>query len=230
MTRQSISMLLLAATVCAAPSFPGCSLVGLLVGTGIDESMADRDTLSPPQFSAVKQGDDIIVTLRNGTVCSGTYSNLDTLTTAEYAINYNACRLGNRGEVDLPMLGDSVTLYPAGEKGRLLPAIGGELIGFDNNVIVLSKQGKLVPFRISIFQTMRDSRGEVIDQDVVRGLMEEGNIALMTAMVVETSNGRERLPLENVQRVERSLTKYTKFILGGIGLAFDAIVVWLVAS
>ncbi len=134
MTRQTISAFFLAVTVCVAPSFQGCTFAGLIVGAATDGSMAERDTLTPPQFSAAKHGEDVDVILRSGKVISGSFVTLETLTPPEYAKNYSARGSRDGGGSDLPILGDSVTLSTTGAQGQLPPTIGGEFVGFDRSV------------------------------------------------------------------------------------------------
>ena len=91
-------------------------------------------------------------------------------------------------------------------------------------------RGRSVALRIKVFQTIADCHGHVIEKAALCSLMDDGKIALMTELVLETGNGRVHLPMERIERMERPKSKNIKYILGGLGLAVDAIIVVLVAS
>jgi hypothetical protein len=189
-----------------------------------------RDTLKFGEFNAIHLGDDVVVTLRDGKVLSGQFIKFDTLTPSEYANNYNACRVGAGAE--LPLLGDSVTLFLRGNPNEPPRVIGGELVGFDANVVVLRRQQESIVRRTHIFETVKDSHGHVIYQDTFGRLMKEGHVAMMTAMLVESGNGHERIPMERVWQVDKKAFSNTeKYVVIGVAAVVGAaIIIWVISE
>jgi hypothetical protein len=214
----------------ATSSFAGCTLTGFLVGSAIDGSTPDRDTLKLAQFNALKQGQDVKVTLRNGNILSGRFVKRDTLTATEYSRNYSAWMEGNPESAELPVPGDTVTLSTKGNADEHNLEIVAELVGFDGYLMLLRQQGRSVVLRTRIITTMKDGHGHAIDQRTLSSLMDAGEIPCMTALVFQTPNGQERLPLERVQQIERHVAKRAKWIFGGVGLFVDVIGIWTVSS
>jgi hypothetical protein len=196
----------------------GCSVSGSV----FDSSTPDRVMLKFGQFNAMKKGDDVVVTLRDGKVVSGSFVEVDTLTESEYASNYSACRVG--AGAALPLLGDTVTLFMRGNANQPQPPIVGTLVGFDVNLVVLRRKNESPILRTYLFETVVDGHGHLIAQDNFRRLMEEGRVALRTVMLIESSNGNGRLPMERVLQVEEkpvsNVATTVLYCIYGAGVAY----------
>ncbi len=178
------------------------------------QSWTERiDTLKLGQFLAMNQGDHSVVTLRDETVLRGTFVRFDTLSATEYASNYTACRRVSPEVAELPVLGDSVTLFKESTLDQRQAVIGGELVGFDANLVLLKKEGQCLIRRTGIFDIMTDTHGHEIRQDTFKRLMEAGKIPLMTTIIVDTGDREERVLTERVLQISKSSGQSTNPVI-----------------
>jgi hypothetical protein len=215
------------AVVAVTVQLSGCSLIGLGIGAISDASKPDEVSIPGWKLETVKPGSEVTLILRDGERISGMYVGTAAVPTADYAARYAECRSRlQKGDL-LPALNDSITIFLTnGER------LKRRFAGFDAQHLLVTWQGRPEPARLALkaVRAIQDSQGHLLKAETVSELMASGQIPLTSQMVVQTSEGKTTLPLEQVQMVQVPAKKHGKLTGFLIGATVDAIVIAAAAS
>jgi hypothetical protein len=223
----------------------GCSLMGLGIGTLIDSSRPDSTSLPGWQVDNLKPDKNIKITFLDGEQLKATYKGIELFPPNEYARRYNESLEINQPDVILPPLDDTIGItQKSGE------SIEREFLGFDYRYqpaetrgakesspftpVLVSVKAKenAVPQNLSSakFIKVSDSKGNVLEGDVLDKLAMEGKIPFLSAISLETSDSMMLIPREKIFQIERKNSKNAKWIGLGIGGVFDVTAILLLVA
>lgn len=203
-------------------SCPGCSLIGLGIGAIVDAKTPDAYVLNTSGLDSIKQGSFVQVLKVDGDTVVGKFEYLEPSYDAEYAKRYSQF-IKSVPEANLyPALGDSVSIVKNGLSGR--DVLTGKLLGFDRDVIHihLSESEETARVLVEAVDTIRNERAAVLDGNLLRQQIIEGDLPLASAIAVETGAGKHEIFLDDIARVRYFLSKNAKWVGLGVGFLVDA--------
>lgn len=205
----------------------GCSIIGFGIGAAIDASKPKQVTIPDREVETVMPGTAIDILLKDGKLISGKYAGTGFLTEKEYADNYAKSHEQLRSEIILPELGDSINIVVVGT-GRRQPA---EFSGFYHQGIQIkfrigpstTVRSQLVP--IDHFSSIVDSRGDVLEAEIVKKLIAEGKVPLVSAIIVQNKTGKETIAVDQVDQIQVPTKKHAALTGLLLGAVVDVIVI-----
>ncbi len=239
-TKLSLAIVLLvAATVVLQLS--GCSLIGFGIGSVIDSAGPDSVLIPGWKVKTIKPGEEIIVILKDGQKIGRAYQGIEPVTKVEYAKRYASFREQKSGELPLPALGDTIIIkMKSGVQGQR------EFWGFDHQYVSTKleqeKDTTLIyaSYIVSVKQLgdtttgmvflnridkISDTRGNMVDGEALQGLAFEGQIPLLSEIVLKHLVGIRSIAMEEVYQIQVPKRGNAKWTCLGIGAAIDAIVI-----
>lgn len=244
---KAVSTLLL--VVFLLSQLNGCSLVGLGIGSIIDQHNSQKVTpVSKSKLEGVRQGSQFIVTLDNGDTLHGTYCGFERISQLRYSKLY-AERRGQKPEgILLPELGESITITNTQDRESKY-----EFLGFGYKHIFVTSSGKAKSSKIPLgtVSKLSDSNGNVITGRIIRKLISETTIPIFSAISTIYLGGRltdnqlsptklketvdaVQVEMDRVSEIQGKLKtnrKLTWLLVGaGIDLALIGLVIAVAAS
>jgi hypothetical protein len=153
-----------------------------------------------PDGSGIVRGEAVTIIRHDGMSVTGTYAGLETIPAAEYLEQYrSATGMDARGR-NLPDIGQKVRVLTSLAETKVWE---GRLIGFDARSLWVKLEGKDVPaeFYFSTLASLSGKGTRSLQRMELRELFLSGQIPLMTALVVETENGRFRVPVSGIREL-----------------------------
>lgn len=226
-------------------STSGCSLMGLGIGTLIDYSRPDSLSLPGWQVDNLKPDKNIKITFQDGEQLKAKYRGIELFPHNEYAQRYNEYREKSLPDVILPPLDDTI-----GITQRSGEFIKREFLGFDYRYQPAETRGAKAsspfsPVLVSVklkenavaqnlssakFIKFSDSKGNVLEGEVLDRLAMEGKIPFLSAVSLETPDSMMLIPREKIFEIERKNSKNAKWIGLGIGGVFDVTAIILLIA
>lgn len=220
-TKISSSLAVLVAAVVIIFQLAGCSIISFGIGTAIDDSKPKQVTIPDREVETVTPGTAIDILLKDGKQISGKYAGIGFLAEEEYADSYAKSREQLRNEIILPELGDSINIVVFGT-GRQQPV---KFSGFYyQGIQIKSMIGPYTTARslvmpIDQFSSIVDSRGDVLEAEIVKKLITEGKVPLLSAIIVQNKTGKETIAMDQVDQIQVPTKKHaalTGFLLGAV--------------
>lgn len=233
-SKKIISKLALIIVAVATLALNGCSLIGLSIGAQIDASKPDQTILPGWEVVTIKPGTAINVILKDGNRLSGKYSGLYRIPAEQYAANYSQAREQKPEGILLPALGDSINIRLFLKKAKE-PEISLECTfeGFEHDRILFKQKGRtaLSDVPLSFVTKIAGSRNKIISGETIQRLILEGEIPVLSAIVVEGEVEKTLVAMDNMSQIEIPVKKHDGALTGFlIGAVIDAVVVAAVVS
>jgi hypothetical protein len=239
-TKLSLAIVLLVA-VAVVLQLSGCSLIGFGIGSVIDSAGPDSVLIPGWKVKTIKPGEEIIVILKDGQKIEGTYEGMEPVPKVEYAKRYASFRKQKSEEFSLPALGDTITIeLKSGVRGQR------EFFGFDHQYLSAKleeeKDSTLIytSYMVSVRQLgdttsgmvflnkiekIIDTHGNVVDGEALQELAFEGQIPLLSEIVLGPRVGINSVAMEKVYQIQVPKRGNAKWTCLGIGAAIDVIVI-----
>jgi len=199
-----------------------CSLIGYGIGSAINAG--NRHSLTPQNLEreTIEPGQKISLRLRDGDVVDGAYFGIERLPAYQYATRYAAARERQPDDVQLPALGDTVTLRMAS-----VGELDAEFLGFDLYRVSVRSLGGTEPesLRPQEVAELRAPSGAAITGDVLALLISDGTLPFRSAVAMQMppaigrTGGRRLVPLDQVKHIEwtsGSGAQKTGLIIGAV--------------
>lgn len=205
----------------------GCCGTGAGLGAFVDASKSNYHWVARWDEGTLRRGTNIYVTKAWGGTLSGTYLGVCQLTREEYTARYTATQELKRDEFTLPDLFGGVTI----SHGRDSQYSYGEFQGFnwlgiDQELILIRREGKTIPdmLNLSRIEKFQDHQGSYFQGDMLKELIREKEIPVVSAMVVLSGSDTLRVPFDEIDDIEWRAKK-KKSVLWGflIGACVDVI-------
>jgi hypothetical protein len=187
----------------------GCASSGPQTGVGAPNTDNKPSTIPGWQVESVERGCRIVLTLRDGTSVAGKYRGLGDVPDAAYAARYARSREENRPNLLLPSLGPglrvtfvSITASPF----RFAPGGEAELdfLGVESRGLRVRHPGLKKVTNVEFARVARvvDSEGQALEGAVLQRLAATGKVPIVTEILVDTPQGKTRVPFESVNQIE----------------------------
>ncbi len=174
-------------------------MIAVIVVTGCGPNQwATKEVLDG---SSMKQGEVITVQQRDGQNISGTYVGTATMSVEQYKKFYSASEQtkGTEG-VLLPKLGERVILATSLANDKVWQ---GELVGFNEQSLFLKLDGESQTNEIYVpsVVALAGKNGKSVERMEFRNMFLNGNIPLMTSIVLRNSSGDVQVPISSIKEV-----------------------------
>jgi hypothetical protein len=222
MIRHKITLFLLIINSFILFHLSCCSTIGLGLGTVYDNYNLKIDTIPRWDILACKKGTQFDITLDTESQTGVTYHGFQRIDEQVYRKRYSEFREKPTNDIILPMLEDSIEFkLISGEAYRV------KFKGFDYRYLIfertITETAEKLP--LSALELIVDNRGNTINGDIIRRLMDEGRIPVARELVVQTKRGLRPIFMDGV----KSIKCYDKKIYGKItgfalGIVFDILI------
>jgi hypothetical protein len=236
-----------ALVICTAIAFSvsGCSLIGYKIGSAIDKSKPDTETIEGWDCGNIKEGTKVTVNLRDGKYLEGVFDDLRESPADEYTGRYEEFRTAFANDLSLPGIGDTLRIiYWKSDQGQ------HEFDGFgyryksptqrgedDTSTLcqylsaTSTKQNDMKEFRLRYIDEISTNHGDTVDAKKIKTLASEGKIPLKNIMVINDLYGnRESVNVENIRSIEVPGRKRGRRTGLAIGVVLDVAYVAIALS
>jgi hypothetical protein len=217
---ETRSLFLLVLASASAATIAGCTLIGVGIGSKIDSNTrknAPPRALAGWQIVEVKEGSDVVVSLKDGRTLGGRYRGLQRGEPNQYVERYS--RLAD-GDPALPRLGPGAKLTMADGT-----PVAGELIGLDPNAVWMVEGVSVRRWTLDGARDLRDGSGRVLEAAALGRRTSSMDVPLVSDVVVEVKDRAVRTPLDQVLQVSVPRSGHATLIGGLVGVAIDAAIV-----
>ncbi len=215
----------------------GCTLIGFGVGTYIDSRSENEETSIRENPDALKAGEHIRVTLKDGSILEGRYSGIEVIGKDEYPERYAEIRLRNSGNIKLPAIGDTITIYLKPERNK----VHKNLI-FTGFIFHTTEDGRESFIRGKYLQShfddqvnlkricrIIDNHGHETDIDKVREFAASGGMDHITSIVLTNKMGNNKIPLDDIELITLKSQKRMAKFFAAAGLVADVIILFIIS-
>jgi hypothetical protein len=217
-----------AVTLAAALSSHACTLVGALVGNGLDVRAQKHRPAVPVEdgkIEKISNGTPVMVTLDSGERIEGRYAGLDNAALSrEYAAAYDAAR-DRLPDRQLPVLGQPVALTMPSD-----PAVTGVFMGFASDSVLVRPNGQalVLPYRLREAVSLSAAGGGALSGADIARLIADRQLPVLTRMTID----KRRVPAQEVANVAARRRSHQGLLTGAaVGALIDvAVVVWVRSS
>ena len=203
----------------------GCSVIGFGLGSAIDNSRPDKETIPVGTAMNLKPGDEIRISLVDSKVIEGIYKESTLLDSTTYASRCQGFLDSVRADVTFPKPGDTLFLHMKGSKLQFPYLFRGYGMGYLK--LLLPDKSLNTTIALADLTGLENREGKMFDLGMLDRMSNACQPPGTMFLVIQTSFGTQRVPLENIDRVEKPNSKYARWIGLGIGAPIDiAVVVW----
>ncbi len=221
--RESLTSAMLA--ILSAALFSGCSLIGFLVGSGIDGGKAERDTVAISQLESLQQSDKIEIVNKNAAEMRGQFKQLEPLPDSGFAKAYEQFRVEHLAD-NFPRFGDTLLVQRRFSGSSLRYRFEGFVPGR-----LLARQisdGKKAVLQIARLETITNTDGSPIDLATWIQMLNSNGVPFASSLIVKTDSAEIKVNINDIQRIERVNSRNAKWVGVGLGLVADiAVLVYL---
>jgi hypothetical protein len=228
--REKVSVgLMLLVLVYLIVQLSGCTLIGMGVGSVLDNSSGvNFKTVSKADLATLKPGKMVFVAYKSGPVISGTFFKFGSWSRDEYAGLYVALETRGTSGMRFPRLGEKIsTVFANGKRTE------GEFGGFDiGESILLRRPGSPLLLKTSLtgLLELKDEQGMPLNLTFLRTQAASGQVPFLTTVWVFTNTGKLNIPSEQILEARVETEKNGKSIGLVIGLLLDAAAIISAAS
>jgi hypothetical protein len=217
----------------------GCTAIGYGIGHAIDNRGRK------PNVDVGKLDKDIkaTITKRDGTQLKGVYQGLDTISESEYSDTYSLARSSKPGNVALPGIGDSVTIYYRDCQpvfGRFSHIgykfhskfLSNSIQGAQNLCLLTGSQsdGTLREYELDDIHKIEFSNPKPIKGSKLASLALSGKIPINSTVLLKSNNSQTTIPLQEIKYIQPTHKKCFGWIGFGTGLIIDVSIVALAVA
>jgi hypothetical protein len=154
---------------------------------------APRET---PQVSSISAGERVTLQLRDGSTLAGVVTSIGDLSATAYEGYYNERLKAST----LPSIGDPVAYTTSLDENKVWT---GTLAGFDESNLLVAVPGEPTPARVyfSSLGSLAGRDGRAIRRMELRGMYLNGEIPLMSAVVIRDAGSERQVPLNEIERI-----------------------------
>lgn len=213
---------LVSAAVCVL-SFPGCSVLGFVIGNGVDNSSEDVTKLNWQDTGLLKPGTEITVIRRNGQVDTGKFLGMVKQSYDEYSMEYTKSRDGVEDDVSFPVLGETIS-WQSKITGNVMVE---QFNGFDLGSLVLQRGNSTQERKVAYekIEHVWFSNGKSLTGRELDSLAILRSIPLRTKMHIVAPRDTTKISFEDFQFTETPGSKNAKWTGLAIGAAIDCAII-----
>lgn len=194
-----------------------CSVIGYGIGSMADSSQRDQNDISVSQVKAMAPGTAIIITLKDTSQLSGKYIGSEMMPADQYAQSYKQACEELSEIIYLPAVGDSFVLL-SNEKATFL--------GFDyDRILFRGKKGNTLGGNIANIDTLTDSNGNKIEIEIVKKLINEGKVPLLSVINIMEAAEKKQARLDSIEIIQIPTKKQGKLNGFLIGIVLDLFII-----
>jgi hypothetical protein len=183
--KQHISFWTIVSSLIFLVGVTGCSPTGWL-------------TKELPDGSSFDKGDQVTVLTKNGSSTSGMFLGLESVSEQEYANQFfHSVPLNSQ----VPEIGEAIRISTSISPDKIWE---GKFVGFDykNLWVKFSENTNPQPIYITNVFGLADSRGHSMYRMNLRQMFVDGDLPLMTALTIKTTNGIVYVPINTVAEIQ----------------------------
>jgi hypothetical protein len=157
---------------------------------------APRET---PQVSSIGAGERVTLQLRDGSTITGVVASIQDLSSTAYDRYYTEYPSAST----LPAIGTTVAYTTSLDGNKVWT---GTLAGFDESNLLVTVPGEDTPEKIyfSSLGSLTGRDGRAIRRMELRGMYLNGQIPLLSAVVLRDGEGQRQVPLNEIERIGRT--------------------------
>ncbi len=161
--------------------------------------------------SSMKQGEVITVQQKDGQNISGTFMGTATMPIEQYKEFYTAQTVTKGTEGVLPRIGDPIVLSTSLVKDKVWQ---GEFLGFSEQALLVKMDGesKTSELFIPSVVALSGKNGKSLERMEFRNMFLNGNIPLMTSLVLRSSTGDVQVPITSIKELTVSQESGTQSV------------------
>jgi hypothetical protein len=213
----------------------GCTVIGFGVGSFID-SRAKQITLDPlKDLDSLEIGKNIMVQLKDGDAVKGEYRGIRTIDDDAYPNRYAEIRKQNPENLNLPAIGDTLTIYmkPAKDKVNLERIFLGLDFSEDpkNLNTFLNYRYTRSPAKdrinLDLIHTIIDRNDREINIAEVDSFIRRGGLSDVTAVALKMKGNEEKIAVNDIETITLKPEGKMSKIFGAMGLVTDLAIYFL---
>lgn len=215
----------------------GCSVIGFTGGAIADGGKPDAVPRTTPEVLALARGSAIEAVLSDGSTVTGTYTDLLAESGESYGPAFARSRESLLPEHPIPRLGSRVGVGRENipevytRPGAMLvytPSMG-ELLGFDQEGVLLTRDGNTKKFRWEGVHSLSYREGK-IEGNMLAELTATGRIPSISGICLQDGDVRTPVSFSEVREFRTRSSRNAKWSGLGLGLIVDGVLVALIAS
>ena len=202
--------------------FLGCTIIGGLIGRGIDDSKPDYEAYPKIQLITTKAGTEISLVRRDTTVIEGEFLGIMKRSNEQYILVYNDAINRSTYTGYIPNLGEPASIRTSKLSRE------GIFLGIDaDQVLMQFQQEEPTRIRLDSVEEIKGSEGQLLPGADLRELSYSGNIPGLTYIAMSVEGQDVSVSYESVKTLRVPTSKHAATIGFGIGLVADVVVVVL---
>jgi hypothetical protein len=210
----------------------GCTVIGFGVGAFVD-SRAKQIMLDPlNDLDSLEIGKNIIVQLKDGDAVKGEYKGIRIIDDDAYANRYAEIQKQNPENLNLPAIGDTLTIYmkPAKDKVNLERIFLGLDFSEDpkNLQTFLNYRYTRSPAKdrinLDLIHTIIDRNDREINIAEIDSFIHRGGLSDVTAVALKMKSDERKIAVNNIETIELKPDGKMSKIFGAMGLVTDLVI------
>lgn len=210
----------------------GCSVIGFTGGAIADGRTPDTVPRTTPEILALARGSAIEAVLSDGSTVTGTYTDLLAESGESYGPAFARSRESLLPEHPLPRLGSRVgvgrehipEVYTRPDAMLVYTPSMGELLGFDQEGVLLTRGGDMTLFRWGTVHSLSYQEGR-IEGNILAELTATGRIPAVSGICLQDGDARTPVSFSEVREFRTRSSRNAKWYGLGLGLIIDGILV-----
>lgn len=204
--RGTIHVLDLCVAVAAGFLLSGCTLIGLGVGMSSDNRKPAPRELQRWEWASIKYGTTVSIRTTDGIRIKGEFLWITEAAPEIYSQRYEVARRTDSALMELPLVGDTVTI-----EGRFGEPITGPLVGFDlgyddgtaRTAIRIAAKDSSMSRSVAIDGLAKavSRNGPVIEESMLVQLIAAKRLPLLSEIILLSSKGRESVPFDMIDQL-----------------------------
>ncbi len=224
--------ILVVSLICLSLVLASCSMIGLGIGSLIDNGRPEYGPVKQGKLNEVNKGRKIIVKLDDSTTVAGKFGGVTEIDDILYRSNYTKLKSEVASQILLPEIGDTVEFsYPSGAR------LSGALVGFQQKfpcypcstyvVVNLTNYGVQSKERLQFLPHLYRPSGDSLETSKICELIGKGKIPIMSQISIINGEDNHQYPLEKINEIKIKNGRNAKWVGFFIGLGIDAAIVAL---
>ena len=206
--------------------FSGCTIIGFAAGAKSD---FDKSLIDPPSIKKVgkiKNNTPVKIHLRNNMIIPGTFQGIESIDSSEYLKRYETFLAEQKYSRLFPTLTDTFTINRKSYFEEFVDRSKYQFLGFDLNSIRLRSLSdrNIKNIDLNAPDLVTNTHGKNINFETIKAYMNRGIIPLRSELIIQSAGEIQKLPGENVIKVEFKKSNVNRVLGALIGLSADILV------
>ena len=206
---------------------PGCTAIGYVVGSSIDNGNATVDTLRVQKLRGLTAGVHIIALTKDSAVVTGVFLDIENTAPEVYHKQYDDWHANGESHLFNAELGDSIRLVLNSGANRHL---AGEFAGLTETLIKVKRDAGppynvvVTPVNLKFVDSVAHDQSIYCSGPMLLSTIESGDIPIARQLVISEGADSVRIPMHMVLRIDRLDTNKPslgRIIGAGFGFAID---------